>query len=806
MSTPVKICIYIVSILVIIALALTVLVKTQITPEKVREILLPMAEKKLQRKVEIGTIKIGIFSGISLSDLKVMQKISAEGAEEFFSIRQVELHYQLFPLLMGKIVINKISLQNPKIFIARIANGQFNFSDLLPARAKAKKSTTEAHSNSRSSSKKWDFLIGEVNIEGGELLYVDKFKNTRSPFRYNLNKLNFKARQITANSSFPIDLSAMVNGSNIDISGHYDLLRQTGDLTLHLAPLNVVPFAPYYRATFPGKLSSAQLALELEVDIQPTLIASKGKVAFNDVDLTLDKFPDMKLKKEKLEVAYAVNFDTGKQLLQVSTLLIDFNGIKFGAEGQFNFSTAEPYMVSTLFLKKLDLREVMQNLPDQFARDYKKYSFAGLIDGQVDFSGQLDSGVALISSAQLKLSELRASLGSLRAGASGDINYSDNTLQTDNLLLQYGDQQVQLKSKGEMGSDNIFRGKFKLSTDQLDLNKILDEAGSVSNPESNPETKLETVSNNPDSKRVTTSQVKRRKTLDDDVGPFDIPVAMQGTIKIKQLIYKKLNIDKISADANLQNNNISISNLVGRIGKGELRGSSLVNFGVKGLSYQGAMTLSQPNVTTLVAGLFPDVEQKVSGSLQWQNEFSGRGTLTDTLLPALKLKGAVALRQGMVKGFPALDQLAGFLGNSKLKTLRFQSLTAQYNLYDGLIRMNGNLDSSKTKLISSGTVDTGGRLNFNLDALFAPEVLKKMGLKKKLRQSISDQDGWGTLPLLLQGTLDHPEVSYDSVALQDQLVDKASQKLLEKLAGDKDGEIEPIKKLLDNTLNKLFGK
>ncbi|RLB59800.1 MAG: hypothetical protein DRG80_06105, partial [Deltaproteobacteria bacterium] len=211
----------------------------------------------------------------------------------------------------------------------------------------------------------------------------------------------------------------------------------------------------------------------------------------------------------------------------------------------------------------------------------------------------------------------------------------------------------------------------------------------MSAPEPNPESELGTVADNPDNKGVILPQVTRQKTLADDVGPFNIPVDMQGTLAIKQLIYKKLKVDKIFVDVGLQNNKLSISNLVGKIGKGEVQGFSLVNLGVQGLSYQGTMTLSQPNVNTLVSGLFPEVQQNVSGSLQWQNEFSGRGTLADTLLPALKLKGAVVLRQGTVKGFPVLDQLAGFLGSNKLKILSFQSLTAQYNLYDGLTRING---------------------------------------------------------------------------------------------------------------------
>ena len=542
----------------------------------------------------------------------------------------------------------------------------------------------------------------------------------------------------------------------------------------------------------------------MELDIQHDLITSKGKVTFDDVDLVLDKRPDLLLKKAQLGVSYAFDFDTKKQLLKVPNLLLNFNKVELAAEGEFDLSADEPYMVSTLFLKGLDLREVMQNLPEQLAREYQKYSFAGLIDGQINFSGKLDSGSALVRSAQLKLSELRATIENLRAGISGDVTYADNVLQTENLFLQYGDQKIQLKAQVEKGVNDIFRGVFDLSADTLDLNKVLSE------PENQPELRLESkaapAGDNRGNKRLGAPQIAQRKTLADDIGPFDIPVAMDGTFAVNRLIYKKLNIDKISADLSLDNNELSITNLVGQIDKGELRGSSHVDLGVKGLSYRGEMSMSQPDVTTLVSGLFPEVKQSISGSLQMQNNFSGRGTLTDTLLPALKLKGSLKIKKGSVKGFPLLDQLADFLKSSKLKILSFQSLTAQYDLDDGTAHIDGYLDSSKTKLISTGTVAIDGHLNLNLDARFSPEVLGKLGLNKVLKQTVADPDGWGTLPLLIRGTLDDPQVNYNSAALQDQVVEKASQKLLEKIVPEGDGNAEPIKKLLDKTLNKLFGK
>ncbi len=795
MTTLVKIGIFIVSVLVILAVALAILIQTQVTPEKVRETLLPLVEKSLQRDIEVGEVNIGLFSGISVADLKVMQKGSTE---EFFSVKSVQLHYQFWPLLTGKVVVDQILLDYPQIYVTRLPDGQFNFSDLLPKSTVNKNSTTVSDSinGSKVLAVNFNLLVKEVNVNEGELQYVDRFENERSPFRYTLNKLNIKAKRITFDKPFPIDLSAVINDSNIDISGNYDLSRQQGDLTLHLAPIDVIPFAPYYRDSFSGKLGSARMALNLEVEIQPDLISSKGKIAFDNVDLVLNQFPETGLKQATLGVDYALNYNFGKQLLDVSTLLLHFNDINLGVEGELNLSSSDPFVVFTLLFDQFDLREVMQNLPMELSRDYQKYSFAGVIDGQVDFAGKLSSGLNLLKSAELSLSDIRASAENFRAGISGDISYNDKVLQTENLLLQYGDQQAQLQLKAEKSATDIFFGDFVLTADILNLNKILPESGG----------KITRASK----KASNLPQIKRQKTWADEIDPIDIPIAMDGKLAVNRFIYKELNIDKVTADLSLKKNRLSIRNLSSKIGGGGLKASSFINFGVKGFAYQGEIALNQPNAMTLVRGLFPETEHSVSGQLQWQSSFSGRGTLPDNLLRALQLKGEFNLQNGEAKGSPVIEGMADFLGNSDLKILSFQTLTGQYNLHDGLARINGHLGSSKTKLTSTGTINIDGRLNLQLDTRFAPEIMNKLRVGKSLKQSISDQDGWGYLPLQIQGTLSYPKVGYDSVVLQNQVIDKAkekvSQKLLDTIAPGAGGEVEPIKKMLDNTLNKLFGK
>jgi AsmA protein len=796
MSTPVKFLLFFVGFVLVIGIALTVLIKTQITPEKVRETLLPIAEKSLDRDVDFGAIQIGLFSGISVADLKVMQK---NGSGEFFSVGSVEFHYQFWPLLKGQVVVDQILFDQPKINVIRFADGRFNFSDLLtpstPAESTGKKTQDKSVNDA---AKVFNLLVKEVNLKDGELFYVDRFKNSRAPFHYALKKLNFKARQITLDSSFPVDLSAVINDSNIDISGNYDFSTHAGDLTVHLAPLDLIQFTPYYRDRIPGKLGSALLSLNVELDVQPEMISSKGKITLEDVDLVLDQFPDAGIEGAKLGADYALNYELNKQLLKVSTLLLSYNKVDLGAEGELDLSATEPFLVLSLLFDHFDLREVMQSLPPRLAREYEKYSFAGTIDGQVDLAGKLDSGIDLFKSAKLHLSDVRATAENLRAGIGGDIIYENRILQSENLLLQYGAQQATLQLKVERTADDLFEGDFNLSAKTLDLNKIVAMSEDRNNSESAPQA--------PVGQQQKTPAVQRQKTLAEDVGPFDLPLDLVGSLTVNRVIYKQLKMDNVAADLLLKNNYLSVRNFYSQLGGGEFRGSTVVNLGIKGLSYEGQFGLSQPNINTLISGLKPDAAGAMSGVLQWQNNFSGRGTLPDVLLRALQLKGQFSLKQGKIKSSPVAEQLAGFLGNSDLKLLSFKSFTGEYDLQDGLLHLSSYLDSSKTKLVPSGTVDIDGLLNLKLDARFAPEILEKLKLNKELKKAFVDQNGWGQLPLRIKGTFSHPEISYDAAILQDKMVEKASEKLLDKLVPEDDENAESLKQMLDGTLNKLFGK
>lgn len=786
MSKSTKVGIAIICSLIFVLVSLSLLVKVVVTPDKIRETLVPLAEQALHRKVEIGDISIGVLSGVSVSNLRVQKKLTPD---DFMTVELVALKYKLAALLTGDIVIDRVLLEGPRIEIVREAGGDFNFSDLLTTDSAVSEKEPKTGKSEESASSMLDLLINEVTIRDGELLFVDRSHSSKTPYRYRLDKFNFEAKRITLDKAFPVKLSGQLNESQIELSGRYDIGTEAGDFDLQLGRLDLVQFSPYFRKNLPGKLGSADLSLNLEVQLQPERIDSKGIVRLENLDLILNDLPQAAFEKARLKVDYAVAFDLQQQLLSLSTLQLDFNDSVFGLEGDVALAGAEPELNLTVLLDHLDLRSLFNNLPKGLTKDFQSYSLAGRLDARIELAGTPGAGAKMLQKSELTLANVQATVAGKRAGIDGTIHYRNKIASAEKMLLKMADQQLQLDFKAKDLTGELIQGEFTLSTEQLNLNNLLPEADSAAAPEQ--------------------ALVAERQTLAEELGPFDLPLEMKGELLIGKLIYRQLELERAQADLLLRDNRLKIDPLRATLAGGEVRINADVDLGVRGLEYQGQIELDQTNLMGLVAGLVPQTKQNVSGLLQWQNNFSGRGTIPDSLLRSLQMKGAIQLSQGQIAGSPLLEQLALFLGIADLKVLSFDAMAGQYDLRNGLASLSGQLDSSKAKLIPTGTVGVDGSLDLKLDARLAPELLQKMGVKSGLQKAVSDDNGWGMLPLVVKGSLTRPKVGFDSQALQQQAADKlkqeASQRLLDKLGGDS-AEQKPVKQLLEGTLNRLFGQ
>jgi AsmA protein len=743
-----------------------------------------MVEKQLGRSVTVGDIDIGIFSGVSISELNIYE---AESTDLFVSVGTARLSYRLWSLLKGQLDISEILLDGPAITIIRYPDGHFNFTDLL-GEENPEKLPGKSDADTRTTIEApFDLLIAGISVRNGQILFIDRSINPAAPFRYSFSNLNLTVKDLSLVKSFPADFSVVLNQSQVNLSAQIDLARHTGNAVLRVSALDLIPFAPYYRQHLPGTLGSAQLEINLDLDWTPERLLSRGKIHLHQVDMVLRDLPDMPLRGVRLATDYSIRYDAPRQLLDITTALLNYNDIKATMQGSINLAVADPEVDLQVALDKVDLRHSIQSLPQSLTRQLQPYSPAGELTVRLRLLGALSTGDMLIHSARIQLNQVQATMGHLRTGINGDVNYAQNQLTSDNLLLRGGDQQAQLVFNLTNLKTPPVTGTFALASRELNMDRFFPEEKSPSPQASAPSAESAPVQ---------------------ELGPYDLPLDISGTVTIDRLLYRQLTMQQVNSVITLKNNRLTLSPLSGRIGEGQFNLASAVDLGIAGFRYEGQAVVTQPNLSTLVNGFFPAATQKVSGQVNWVNSFSGRGTITDKLLNELQLDGEIQLSEGSLSGFALLDQVSWFLDSPDLKNLTFRSFQGAYRLKDGKALIDSHLDGARVKMTPKGTVGVDGSINLTLATLLAPEILSRMGASERLKQAFVDNSGWGVLPLEIRGSLTSPQVRFDTRALEQRAIDQAkseaSDRLLEKLLPEAQGESrEAMKNLLDNTLRRL---
>ena len=133
MKKLLKITMVIVGVLVLLLVGLTLFVKSYLSSDRLKPIILPKAEAATGRKVQIDEINVSLFKGIVAKGLSVKER---DGQKDFLKIGRFVLSYRLLPLLKKQLIISKIEIISPSVAIRKEKEGGYNFSDILGKRSR----------------------------------------------------------------------------------------------------------------------------------------------------------------------------------------------------------------------------------------------------------------------------------------------------------------------------------------------------------------------------------------------------------------------------------------------------------------------------------------------------------------------------------------------------------------------------------------------------------------------------------------------------------------------------------------------
>jgi len=110
--------------------------------EKVKKIMVEQMEKNLHREAKVGVLKFNILKGIIIKDVRISNRPTFKEGN-FIVCKAFVFRYDLLQLLKLKLVIDKLTLEEPEIYIQRYLDKDkkpvFNFSDLIPQKKEEEK-------------------------------------------------------------------------------------------------------------------------------------------------------------------------------------------------------------------------------------------------------------------------------------------------------------------------------------------------------------------------------------------------------------------------------------------------------------------------------------------------------------------------------------------------------------------------------------------------------------------------------------------------------------------------------------------
>jgi AsmA protein len=771
MNRIVKIVGIIAAILVGLIIVFAVLAKIFITPERVRAAVVPIAEDALEREVRIGDIEIRLLSGIVIRDLLVLEK---DGAETFVAADQVVLRYRFWPLLLRRVIIDEIRLDAPSIRIVRFDDGTFNFSDLMEGEPEP----VDRVERPPEPGPPIDLLVSDIAMAGGEIIFLDHVVGGAEGYRLHLTDLTARVRNLSPIADFPFDAGLRLNDAVLKLTGTANLQKSTGTVRVVLDGFDTALLAPYIRDHVPGQLETLMVNTDITVEGGAERVAVSGRIALEQLNLTLAAMPEAPIRNAALRFDTRVVADLATSLLDIGELRADLNGIPAQVTGQVQSFMDEPRLDLRVTIPETNIRTVLAALPPAIVKDIDELNPAGAFRVGLHLAGTVDQPAR----------RLQAGPGDLRPELNGILRIKGDTLSSEGLNLVMGRDRANIDLKATNLFGDIIVVTQSLTADRFDLEPVLAATGA---PAAAPAEEREPV----------------------EIGPFDLPLKVDGTIQLGQTVYRGLQISNFDCRYRLENNIFTLEKLTGQIAGGTFNQTARVDLGRPGLAYQANFGLEGLQADPLISAFVPGAAGTVFGTLNLKAKVEGRGTLSETLRRNLSGTGEILLADGQLTGTNLVQGFAQFLNVEKLRVLQFSRAAGSFTISDGRVRIASDITGSDIAMQPRGTIGLDGSLDLALNARLAPELTGSID-RGRITRFLVDEKGWGQLPIRVAGNLNSPRFALDTAAVQEkakeEIQKKLQEQLLERLAPparepeDPQQEKDNGRKLLEDSIRGIF--
>jgi uncharacterized protein involved in outer membrane biogenesis len=490
------------SLIVITGVTLTVLIKIYVTPEKVKEYIIPVAEKALNRKVSIGEIDINIFKGIGLKDFTVKE---SDQKTDFIKCSDFVLKFQLMPLLSKRIVIDKLQIVSPSIKIVRSRKGKYNFED-IGNKDKQKKDSEDKEAGTTEDSP-ISLLVRKISVKDAKFSLADlkrELPDFKSTTDIDISMKSSGGSDIFSEGSIYINLEEAVlrkpaekhiRDLPLKINFTVSVNPESGDMSIENADFSIkqisasvkgavrnIKVFPYVDLSFNmPKVKSAELLelAELFTDLKDLNMSGsvsgdvklKGNIKKPDSltvssSIAIDKAV-VKYKDISSSVDGDIKFTLKPDYLHLDRAVLEIDEIPISVKGDIRKLKTTPVLDIALSLSKADAGRI-QALVAPFIK-VKDINVSGIISADAKIKGDINKLDTLFVDSSLALDTVSIKYKDIHSSVAGNIKF---TLKSGDIHIGRADLSIDKIPVSVKG----YISKFKTSP-RLDISLSLTKAG-----------------------------------------------------------------------------------------------------------------------------------------------------------------------------------------------------------------------------------------------------------------------------------------------------------------------------------------
>jgi AsmA protein len=426
-------------------------------------------------------------------------------------------------------------------------------------------------------------------------------------------------------------------------------------------------------------------------------------------------------------------------------------GASLGFDGSAEFAKTGPAVNGELTVSDCDLARVASGLPAGISGKVQTFAPEGTVTAKVRLAGAVKAPLAMLQAGEIQLKEVRLATGSSPTALSGALVLSGGSIVSRDLVVDLGKGRLSIQLKTSPLEKRPFNIELSASSEAIDLDAAA-VPGKVEKGASQPA---------PPHGR--------------EAGPLNLPLTAVGSVRVGVLKYHGLNISGLSLRYRLADNNLDVDELKGNVAGGKFSDSTRVNLALPGFSYTTSLSLTGIQAEMLAGAFAPKAAGSISGALSARAVLSGSGTMPATVKKNLAGSGGFDIKNGKLTGTGFIGTLAGFLGSEELRVVRFRTFNGTYRIGGEQVMLDAQLDGSDIMMKAKGRVGFDKSLDMSLDTRIAPPLITGKVAQGAAGNFITDEQGWGVLPLQARGTVASPRFSLSAAGVGRRIKEKAGE-------------------------------